>query len=296
MVHGVLISLLAFRSYLDGIDMVHAVVVTYNPENHLLMSQYLSVSRQVDNVIYVDNGSECKIAFPNDCTVISNGQNLGLGKAQNIGIRTAISQGADFILLLDQDSLPDSDMVQKLMQVYDECKKKTKIAIVGPSLKNAYKSSAPDGYGLLISGCRICKVGLQRCTEVSYCISSGSLIPVEALKDVGYIEEKLFIDGMDLEWCLRARNKGYSVIQTALTALTHRLGEGSDDRIMSHSPFREYFIVRNDVWISRQSHIPYGYRLRKMVTPFTRLFSAMLRFRWDYVKQQIKGYVDGYRL
>ena len=296
MVHGVLISLLAFQSYLDGIDMICAVVVTYNPDNDLMASQYLSVSRQVDKVIYVDNGSDCGIVFPDDCTIINNGRNLGLGKAQNIGIQAAVSQGADFILLLDQDSLPDEDMVEKLLQVYYECKKDVRVALVGPVLKNAYKSAEPDGYGLLISGCRIRKVGLMRCTEVSYCISSGSLIPVEVLNDVGLIEEKLFIDGMDLEWCLRAQGKGYSVIQTDLTGLTHRLGDGSEDKIMSHSPFREYYIVRNDVWISRQSHIPLGYRFRKMVTPFTRLLSSVCSGRWDYLKQQIKGYVDGYRL
>ena len=101
---------------------------------------------------------------------------------------------------------------------------------------------------------------------------------------------------LDLEWCLRAKSKGYSIIQTNTAYISHRLGDGNNDKIKSHSPIREYYIVRNNIWLSRQSYIPLGYRIRKNISTIFRIFLSIIRGNWSYVKQQLKGVKDGWRL
>lgn len=278
--------------------MIYAVIVTYNPDEKLLYSQRVSLLNQVDKIIYIDNGSiENNIFNSNDkIHVIRNGLNLGLGAAQNQGIMVALKEGADFILLLDQDSVLSDGFVSTLISVYNEANNLCCVGLVAPAIVNAYLEASSISTGTIIKGIRIKKIPLERITDVSYCIASGSIIPAKVFKQVGFVEDKLFIDGMDMEWCFRARSKGFSIIQTNAAFIKHRLGDGNEDRILSHKPFREYYIIRNNIWLSRQPYVPWGYRLRKKISPIFRLFSSIVGFRVDYIRCQLKGLRDGYKL
>lgn len=279
--------------------MIYAIIVTYNPDVLVLKKQYESLIKQVECIVYVDNGSssfDSSFLKRDNVRWIKNDKNLGLGYAQNQGIEMAIAEGALKVILFDQDSIPPDDFVLNLNSVYDEASSKEKVGLVGPMIKNEFGEPNKSQYGVLFSYIGFKNILLDRITNVSYCIASGSLIPINVLKDVGLIKDKLFIDGMDLEWCLRAKSYGYSIIQTNATFLDHRIGEGSKDRVLSHSPFREYYIIRNNVWLIRQSYIPFGYKLRKCFTPFIRIFLSIIKGNYDYTKKQVIGYIDGFRL
>lgn len=55
-------------------------------------------------------------------------------------------------------------------------------------------------------------------------ISSGSLIPVDALVEVGMNNSSLFIDLVDFEWCYRAKYAGYHVLMTSNVTMKHNVG------------------------------------------------------------------------
>ncbi len=278
--------------------MVYAIVVTYNPDLVVLERQYNSIVQQVDKIIYIDNSAQINDSFRDkNCVVINNNENKGLAYAQNQGIDIAIKEGADFVILFDQDSLPPFDFKEHLMCIYEEVSVDEKVALVGPAIINAYEGVSQFGSGIVINTMGgIHRFPLKRITKVSYCIASGSLIPIPVLLDVGKIEEKLFIDALDLEWCLRAKKMGFSIIQTNTTSLSHYLGNGLKDRVLSHSPFREYFIVRNNIWLIKQSYIPLGYRLRKCLSVIYRLLISLINGRSHYLKKQLNGIKDGYHL
>ena len=282
------------------ITMVTAIIVTYNPEEDLLKRQNEALRGQVDETIYVDNHSTSTNlidSFSGDnVTVIKNPDNFGLAKAQNQGIEQAKQDGADYVILFDQDSVPPNGFVDGLMRCYQEQRVKHKVALVGPAIRNMLKGSDENEPGVVFKGLSIKRIALRAETEVSYCIASGSLIPISVLEDVGGLEEKLFIDGLDLEWCLRARSKGYRIFQTSNTYLDHCLGDGSSNRILSHSPKREYYIMRNAVWMIKQGYISVGYRLRKLCLSAGRLLQSLLAFKWEYIKSDIKGIIDGIKL
>src|SRR4051812_39364004 len=87
-----------------------AIMVTYHPGMEYRRNLE-AIAAQVHHVIIVDNGSDAdtialltELGQQEHVSVILNQQNLGLGAAQNIGIKQALEQHYDWIILLDDDS------------------------------------------------------------------------------------------------------------------------------------------------------------------------------------------------
>lgn len=274
---------------------IYAVIVTYNPDIDLLNNQYEGLLKQVDGIIYVDNNSkeEIKSLFRQDdikVHYILNECNEGLGYAQNQGIKKALGLGAEWILILDQDSELSENMVSDLKKCYDECSAKgISIGAVAPGVINVFDKSSPV-LGIIINGfhSRTPKIGSEP-MEVSYCIASGTLTKKEVIEDVGLINEDMFIDFLDLEWCMRARFKGYHIYMSPIAKLYHRLGNGKKNKIESHSPIREYYICRNGIRLLRFSYVPLGFRCRCLILTPIRVIRALLSGQKEYVAMGIKG-------
>lgn len=106
---------------------IFVVVVTYNGMRNNWINDCLSSlkkSRYPVIPIVVDNNSSdntsrfiCQ-SFP-DVILIQQQLNLGFGKANNIGIRYAISQNADYIMLLNQDATISVDCIERLLSESD---------------------------------------------------------------------------------------------------------------------------------------------------------------------------------
>jgi 2-polyprenyl-3-methyl-5-hydroxy-6-metoxy-1,4-benzoquinol methylase len=99
--------------------------------------------------------------------------------------------------------------------------------------------------------------------ECDLLLSSGSLVPFEVLDKVGGMEEALFIDQVDTEWCLRARSMGYRIFGACDAILEHRLGEayariwlGRWRHLPRHRAFRYYYIFRNSLFLFGRDYVP----------------------------------------
>lgn len=278
---------------------IYAIVVLYNADFNLLKQQYDSLTSQVSKVIYVDNGSTEIPKFISDyektnkIILIKNDKNFGLGKAQNQGIEIACNENADFVLLLDQDSILAENMVSVLETEYNNLSTQHKVAAIGPQLKSRFDNSL-DTYGVFSVGLRIKKKSIIDTCKVAYIIASGSLIPTNVFKSIGMINEKLFIDNLDLEWCLRANYNGFSIFQTAKTTLLHCLGNGEKNIILSHSPTREYYIIRNSILLTKLKHISLGFKIRKIIYSSLRIFYSFSHGYLKYLYSELKGLKDGY--
>src|SRR5882762_11247128 len=99
--------------------MIFAVIVTYKPD-HERLGQVLAATRDaVNGVILVDNGSpaidEKRLRSVCPSLIVSKfDTNRGVAAGQNRGITLASSAGASLVLLLDQDSVPQPEMVSRL--------------------------------------------------------------------------------------------------------------------------------------------------------------------------------------
>lgn len=276
-------------------NLIVAVVVTYNPVKSRLIEQKLSLENQVDIILYVDNGSdgnsqsEVTEILDSNNVLLAQVTNEGIAKAQNIGITCAKKLGATHILLMDQDSVPLENMVKELLNAFDH---DTNVGAVGPYIVDAFEDNK-ECFGIQVEGFRIKRIPLKdNYTNVTYVIASGCLIPINVLDKVGGMLDSMFIDGVDFEWCLRARSKGYKICQAKNAKLIHELGNGNTDKILSHSPLREYYIMRNSLRMASLNYIPTGYRIRRICMSIMRFGNNIIKCKREYISNDWKAIVD----
>ena len=275
------------RSASDGASAprppVAAVIVTFNPELPTLRKMIRVLQTQVEAIVISDNASEpaardeiAQLAREYSCTFEAFEQNLGIGAAQNRGFAALMKRDArwssseHYVLFLDHDSIPESDMVQSLLAVDLRLRGAgIRVGAVGPAIVDTRTGTTGR---FVTSGNFFVKRGSCEHTcnemEVDFIISSGTLVRADTFTEVGGMDEALFIDHVDTEWCLRAKAKGYALFGVCGARLVHSLGDevvpvwfGRKREVFVHSPVRDYYMCRNTVLILRTAHMSLGWRL-----------------------------------
>jgi rhamnosyltransferase len=237
---------------------VFAVVVTYNPDPKAIRETIASIFFQVVKVVVVDNGSansfEAALLGFENVLLIKKSDNHGIAAAQNIGINEAIRLGAKYIMLSDQDSVFPCRYIDPMIEVFlgDS---KMEICCVAPIFKDKNKRGKD---GVIVPSIYFKRIHpVKGMYEVMQVIASGMVIKVSCLEKVGLMCESLFIDWVDIEWCWRAREKGYKIFVNADVTICHNLGDHSVDLIFREinvrSPVRHYYITRNAFYLSLYS-------------------------------------------
>lgn len=236
---------------------VIAVIVAYQ-SNLDTLAQIAALLRPQCAIIVVDNspdaahaGTISAWAATAEVDYVAMGGNSGIGAAQNRGIARAWARGADAVLLLDDDSLPPPNLVERLL---DGAAAAGPDAVVG--------ANAVDADGREISNVRGVPGALPRCRDL---MSSGTLIRRAIFERVGPFDEGLFIDGVDFEWGWRARRLGVSLYVCRATAIIHRLGQGRAAGAGIPSPIRHYFQYRNMIRLIGARVTPWRWRVEQMV-------------------------------
>jgi rhamnosyltransferase len=199
-----------------------------------------------------------KLAARHACTLEPLDANLGIAAAQNRGVvvaeRYAGTVPADrhYQLFLDHDSIPAADMVERLLAADERARTKgLRVGGVGPLIVDKRTGTA----GRFVRarkwwvGRDACKSGCAE-LEVDFLISSGTLSRLDAFRDIGEMNEGLFIDHVDTDWCLRASALGYRLFGICDARLTHSLGDdvvevwaGRWREVFVHSPLRDYYMA-----------------------------------------------------
>jgi rhamnosyltransferase len=158
-------------------------------------------------------------------------------------------------------------MVEKLLYVIKNQEKEGfKIAAVGPNYTDI-KGEWDQSPFVKLKGRRLGRVdcGNNLAVSVDHLISSGCLIPMESLQEIGLMEAQLFIDYVDIEWCLRAKHKGYHLFGACSAQMQHDLGNNIANlfgrKIPVHSALRYYYLIRNGVWLLRQPWVSKTWRI-----------------------------------
>lgn len=251
---------------------VLAVAVTYNPDTALLTEALRQVAPQVQGTLIVDNGSGnaqevCELASAMGMQVIANGENIGIAAAQNQGVNWARKNDYSHVLLLDQDTVLSQGVVEKLLKSLETLERNSqKAAAIGPAYFERNSEQWTRAYRA--AGLRLSRISLKAQTQPvasDFIIASGSLIPLDIFEKVGTFRESLFIDLVDVEWCFRARASGYAAFIAPTACVDHHLGSGTvkvgPRQIAVHVPIRNYYWVRNALWLARQPYTPIAWRL-----------------------------------
>jgi rhamnosyltransferase len=291
---------------------VLAIVVCYKPQISALKVALEALQGQVDATLLVDNASAnideiaALVDDHHSLELLRQSDNLGLGAAHNIGIEYARQHAFDYLLLLDQDSVPLDGMVQNLLTA-QRAKSKQDVSAVGATYLNADNGS--ESFFVRFGKFKFRRYSCSQhdqdnCIQADFLISSGSLIKLSAIEQIGEMDESLFIDHVDTEWFLRAKSKGFqaygvcnAVMQHGLGEQTHQLNLGRQRNVPQHKPFRYYYIFRNSVALYRRSYASGWWKwndLQRLLL-ISIMFGLVKSPRRQNLKMMVKGVVDGLR-
>lgn len=240
-------------------------------------------------VIVVDNGSTdnsvevIREKFP-DVEVIETGKNLGFAGGNNVGIRKALEDGADFVWLLNNDTSVDENALIALLEAY----KDPRVGIAGSKIyfapghefhkdkyqKNElgkviwYAGGLIDWQNVYASHRGVDEVDTGQydtVMETPFVTGCSMMVKKQVFEKVGLLDEKLFAYLEDLDFCLRAKQVGYTLLYEPQSKLWHKnagsSGVGSDTH--------QYYMTRNRLFI--------GMRYASLRTKFA-LIREAIRF------------------
>ena len=271
---------------------VCCVLITYNPDFAVLIESLSILAPQLDEIIIVDN-SDYNIPFELDESIVllKNGKNLGIAKAQDIGVKYCLDHNADFILFMDQDSIASPNLIEHLIEDYSTLSLTSIIGAIGAMPYNrsnnvTYQTSTYRKKSNIL--------------QVKSMISSGSFVSTDILRQVGGMDETLFIDMVDSEWCWRAAHKlNCTFYLDTNCMLSHSLGKCEVNflgkRIPLHSPNRMFYRFRNYFLLLPRGYVPFMWKLRYPFSNLIRLFLCLCVFsnKKSYLNFALKGAKEG---
>ncbi|MCM1321959.1 MAG: glycosyltransferase family 2 protein [Bacteroides sp.] len=270
-----------------------SVIVTYNPNIPQLKACVDSLLPQVEKIIIVKNSAELLgDDFRNKkIEQIQLDKNYGIAYAQNRGIERAIKLGAEWILLSDQDTNFPCDYIDSFLPFMIEKEADVFCPLFFGVTKKQYSP-------VMIKKFKAAKK-VSEPVFVQHAISSGTIFHKGIFEKIGGMDEKLFIDYVDSEWCWRAVSKGIKILQIPSIIIRHQLGDNVKKifvwQVTIRSDARYYYIIRNGFYLS--FHCEYLNFAEK-----TRLFLRSVKFcigvfllkhNFSAMKLCLKAFCDG---
>lgn len=233
-------------------DNFAAGIVLFNPDIKRLNENITSIYNQVDKLYFYNNGSnnteDIKLLlrkFPEVC-FIQNNENVGLAAALNVLATHAESDGYDWIVTLDQDSVAPADLIRE----YKNCSSDLDVGMLCCKIIDR-------NFGERLND----KCHDEGVEIVGLCIASASAIRLKAWRKVGGFCEKMFIDAVDFDICMSLREFGYKILKINDVRLLHEMGNsrkvklfGKEELVHNHNPLRCYYMVRNNFLLGRRHH------------------------------------------
>jgi len=295
------------QAQLPTVD-VCAVMVTYRPDVALLRRAIAAIAPQVGGVVLVDNATRCDAfdaiaaeLMSEGGRVLRNPGNLGLAAGFNAGIDAAREAGFGHVLLLDQDSVAEPSMVETLLDSLASLSRQQKVAAVGAQFVDPRNGVVGPFVRIGFPFNRKLPGGPGESVPCDFLISSGSLVPLHVIDDVGAMDEDLFIDNVDMDWCFRARRAGYRLYGVCDARMQHSIGDALRPSrfrrrgVFIHSPLRLYYLTRNRLLLYRRAHTPARWvaqDLPRLAGKFLRM-ALLIAPRGENARAMLHGIRDG---
>jgi GT2 family glycosyltransferase len=186
------------------------------------------------DVIVIDNGSvdgspaQIRAAFPH-IELIENGRNMGFAGGNNVGVRRALDNGADYLLLLNNDTEVAADLLSKLVAVGES---DPRIGAVGPKIyyfdhANVIWSGggAVDGRGQPrhLRENEVDSGFDEQVEDVDYVTGCAFMVKRAVVERVGVLDERFFIYFEETEWCSRIKRAGFRIVYVPQAQMWHKI-------------------------------------------------------------------------
>jgi len=218
-----------------------AVVTLFNPKDDVL-NNIRSYLPYVKELLVIDNSK-----VPSDLTLLKNEfnvkvfcfyKNMGIAKALNLALKYAEKKEYKWLLTMDQDSCFNPEEIIKFITIFKEISYDD-LALFSP-LHNR----------------KMIKKNQIINSSKNFVMTSGNIINVQKSLSIGGFDERLFIDEVDHDFCLRLKKEKYKIIQNQNCYLNHTLGELCHlSKKTKYSPKRLYYMSRNYLFLRAKHQV-----------------------------------------
>jgi rhamnosyltransferase len=261
------------------------IVVLYHPPFDIV-DNIISYISGLDRLIIWNNSIQEKLILPEEykehgekIIEMGDGTNAGLGIAYNSAINYAREYHYTHLLTMDQDSRFRDNDFQIYVDFIRQSSEKTIFSV-------AYNAEL---------------VRQDAVVEAEVTISSGAVYPISVFDEIGMFRDDFFIEGIDVEYSLRAKHNGIPTKRVCFVYLIHNI---DDEKLKEHKflwktfpiveypPVLSYYVVRNGAIIKK--HYPKANEVKGYFYYYfyMRLFSVALYEKNKFAK--FKGLILGY--
>lgn len=248
------------------------VVVNWNGKHHLkeCLDSLLSITYPIYKVVVVDNGSNdgsCEFLKSHYINIhlIRNEKNLGFAQGNNCGIQFALSLGADYIVLLNNDTCVEPDFLNHLVQRGEEDRE---IGVLGGKVLMYSNPRIINSTGVNLNqlaygwdrdfGEEVLKInrGGGEVLAVTGCLM---VIKKKVFEEIGLLDPKFFAYYEDIDFCIRVwKYTNFKVVYVPESVVYHKFSASS----IQNSSFKKYLMLRNQCLIFFK-HFPIAQMLKK---------------------------------
>jgi GT2 family glycosyltransferase len=271
------------------------------------------------HILVIDNGStddseaQLQERFP-DLEIIQTGENLGFSGGNNVGIKYALEQGAEYIWLLNNDTIVDPRCLSLMVQTAEA---DDRVGMVGSKI---YYHHAPGTIWYAGGEIDLGKGGLtrhigqdekdqggdNRAIETDYITGCSLLARRTMIEEVGLLEEKYFLYLEDADWSLRARQQGWRLLYQPAAHLWHKEGAQSEkiysERFIYYYLRNRFFFVRRfapqnmcrcHILQAKTALFFIKQALNRSAGAFFRVLGLIMAAYADFFIKQRMGFKDG---
>jgi len=225
--------------------LVYIVVLTWNGRADTLecLQSLRHLTYSNARILVVDNASEdgtadaVRSSFPATELIVNN-SNLRFAQGNNAGIEYSLERGADYVLLLNNDTTVEPEFLTRLVEVAQNDRL---VGIAGPKIYYYGHQKQIWSAGGKIDWWRgwISHIGIREMDgdqyntlrEVDYITGCCMLVKRRVIDTVGTLDEKFYLYGEDVDWCIRARRAEFKVIYVPSSHIWHKVSASSDGHL-----------------------------------------------------------------
>lgn len=253
---------------------VFIIILNWNGKDDTCLC--VQAVKQIDypnyEIVIVDNGSQDDSVKTfedkfSEVPVIETGSNLGYAGGNNQGISYALANGADYVLILNNDAIVDRSILSSLVDAADQ---HPQAGILGPKI---YYNSEPRkiwfaGGVWLSNSAQTAHEGSnqvddgqawENIREIDYACGCAFFVRAEVFRKIGLLEEKFFLTWEETDFCYRARKSGFQCLFVPAAHVWHKVSasfKGGAEGLL-----QQYFMTRNRLlWMER--NLPLTERLK----------------------------------
>lgn len=244
---------------------VAIIILNWNGLNDTI--ECLESIRKIDypnyDIIVIDNGSTdsspeiLKMKF-SEITLIANKKNLGYAEGNNVGIRYALKNRADYIFILNNDTIVDSAILKEFINAAEEHKdagifgakiyyysEPTKIWFTGGEWDKNRMSFSHIGFNEFDNNGKYNETRI-----IDYACGCALFFKKEVAEKVGMFDPRFYLTFEEADWCYRAKESGFKSLYIPNAKVWHKISISFGG---SQSPLYLYFSARNKLLFGRKN-------------------------------------------